>query len=320
MLRHDSTYRRLFRHRPLIEDLLREVAPGPWLEKADFQSLEPLPARFVGPKLQQRESDAVWRLRVGGDHWCYVYVLVELQSTVDRFMALRVLAYVALLWQSIADHGGLTPEGLLPPVLPIVLYNGEERWWAPCEIEELIAESPPGLESFRPRLRYQLLDEVHAENESLDPESLVSAILRLEQSRTLDELRPALTRLLALLHREDNDPLRRDFGLWLRQVLVPTRFPKLDPGELKPFQEWTTMLEQRVQQWYLEAEERGLEKGREEGTLRGLARALERQLELKFGPLDDSTRRRLHEADAARIERWLANVLEADRLDAVWNG
>lgn len=42
-------------------------------------------------------------------------------------MAVRIAAYVALLYQDLIEQKCLTPNGLLPPVLPVVLYNGEER-------------------------------------------------------------------------------------------------------------------------------------------------------------------------------------------------
>jgi hypothetical protein len=37
----------------------------------------------------------------------------------------------------------LTPNGKLPPVLPLVLYNGEKRWKAAQNISQLI-ETIPG--------------------------------------------------------------------------------------------------------------------------------------------------------------------------------
>ncbi len=55
---------------------------------------------------------------------------------------------------------GQQPAGQkLPPVLPIVLYNGQPRWSAATDIAQLI-EPPPGkLRDYTPQLRYLLLDE-----------------------------------------------------------------------------------------------------------------------------------------------------------------
>ncbi|MEX1058175.1 MAG: Rpn family recombination-promoting nuclease/putative transposase [Natronospirillum sp.] len=60
-----------------------------------------------------------------GDQWLYVYLLLEFQSTVDPYMAVRIMTYLGLLYQYLVRQGELTPAGKLPPVLPVVLYNGQ---------------------------------------------------------------------------------------------------------------------------------------------------------------------------------------------------
>jgi len=53
-------------------------------------------------------------------------------------MAVRLMAYIALLYQDLLKQGELTAEGLLPLVIPLVLYNEEMAWWAPEELADLI--------------------------------------------------------------------------------------------------------------------------------------------------------------------------------------
>jgi hypothetical protein len=65
----------------------------------------------------------IWRLR-WGERWVYVYLLLEFQSRADRLMAVRLLTYVGLLYEDLAAAGEIPPGGRLPPVLPLVLYNG----------------------------------------------------------------------------------------------------------------------------------------------------------------------------------------------------
>jgi hypothetical protein len=64
-----------------------------------------------------------------------------------------------LLYQDLIKAKQLPKDGKLPPVLPIVLYNGVKPWDAAEELDELIETVPPGLEAYRPSLRYLLLDE-----------------------------------------------------------------------------------------------------------------------------------------------------------------
>jgi hypothetical protein len=102
-------------------------------------------------------------------------LLLEFQSQPDKYMALRIMTYVGLLYQDLIKMRG-TDKGIqsekLPPVMPIVLYNGEQKWNAAEEMSELIEEVPGGLSKYRPQARYLLLEEsrlVTEESASLLP-------------------------------------------------------------------------------------------------------------------------------------------------------
>jgi hypothetical protein len=141
----------------MVTDLLRGFVREDWVEELDFSTLDRFNDGYVSDDLREREDDIVWRARFRGT-WLYVYLLLEFQSGVDRFMAVRMMAYLGLLYQDIvrAERPGVGER--LPPVLPVVLYNGKPRWNAPEDIAELIADAPGGLDRYRPRLRYLLLD------------------------------------------------------------------------------------------------------------------------------------------------------------------
>ena len=111
----------------MVADLLRAVAQGDWIGDVDLDTLEKLPAEHVGDRGQQRRGDAVWRVRFH-DGWLYLLVLLEFQSGQDARMALRNLEYTALLYRELDRRGELGPPGRWPPVLPVVLYNGDAPW------------------------------------------------------------------------------------------------------------------------------------------------------------------------------------------------
>jgi hypothetical protein len=114
--------------------------------------------------------------------------LLEFQSTVDWHMAVRMMTDVGLLYEELIKQKQLSPGGRLPPVFPVVLYNGTRLWQAPTDIESLIARGPAGLEAFRPHLRYHLINEQTVKASELTTErNLAAAIFRLEQSRSRPE-------------------------------------------------------------------------------------------------------------------------------------
>lgn len=120
--RHDGSYRRLFSHPQMVEALLRRYVAQEWVDQLDFETLQAVPGHYVSKRLEQRESDLVWRLKLRpGVEWLYVYILLEFQSTADSFMAVRLLSYLTLLYEQLIDQKKLTRAKRLPPVLPIVL-------------------------------------------------------------------------------------------------------------------------------------------------------------------------------------------------------
>jgi hypothetical protein len=140
---HDNGYKRLFSHPEMVEDLIRGFVREDWVKDLDFTTLERVSGHYVTRQLRSRKSDVVWRKR-----WLYVYLLIEFQSTVDPWMAFRVMTYLGLFYQDLIWRRELT-EGKLPPVLPLVLYNGRAPWSAARDIAELIENVPGGLEQYR---------------------------------------------------------------------------------------------------------------------------------------------------------------------------
>ena len=68
-----------------------------------------------------------------------------------------------------------------------------------------------------------------------------------------------------------------------------------------------------------EGEARGRAEGRAEGLLQGGVKLLERLLIAKFGELPSDVKSRLEAASADDIERWAERVLDADRVEAVFD-
>jgi hypothetical protein len=173
---HDAAYKHLFTQPRMVQDLLEGFAAQGWSETLDLESVTALPASYVGHDLRQRHGDLVWRVRFRDDRWLYLVLLLEFQSNVDRSMAVRMLTYTGLLHQRLIDEGVLREHGALPPVLPIVIYNGRGPWTAPTDVADLLAATEAALAPYQPSQRYFLLDEVRTRPADLPPGNLVSAL------------------------------------------------------------------------------------------------------------------------------------------------
>ena len=297
--RHDGSYRLLFSHPRMVEDLLRgfltlEVPPGTgWLERgSEIQ---------VSDRLEKREQDLVWRLR-GVQEEPVQYLLLEFQSEPDPLMDLRMNVYRGLLLQGLVRSGEI-PRLTEALILPVVLYNGLQGWIGPRDAS------------------YRLIDMRRAPLPAA-PDNLVARLCELERSRTPEALTEAVEKLARLLAPAEMADLRRAFRAFLRQSLLPGRFPEAQIPALLDLEEMKPMLRETVREWTEDWERKGLEKGletgRREGHRDGEAALLIRLLEFKFGSLRPEDRSRIDAADAERLLAWGELVLTARSLDEVF--
>ena len=317
----DAAYKRLFSRPGMVRDLLRGFAARDWSETLDFGSLTPLPASYVSRDLQQRHGDLVWRVRFGGERWLYLVLLLEFQSGVDRAMAVRMLTYSGLLYQRLVAEGVLRERGELPPVLPVVIYNGRSPWTAPADVSELIAAGGPALARYQPSQQYFLLDEGRVDGGSLPAGNLVSALIALETNRDRARLPALLDTLIGLLGAQDDEELTDAFSAWAAQVLLPRRLRGTSSAPLPRLEEVRTMLAETVREWTEQWVEQGIEKGIEQGIEKGIEQGIEKGIEQgraeERALLCRLAARKFEAAAGERLAAALADVTDADRLAQV---
>ena len=283
MLPHDAACKLLFSFPAMVRDLLAGFFPREWVEELDLSTLERWPESTVSDDLRQRHQDRVWRVR-SRDRWLYVLVMLEFQSTVDRTMAVRILAYAALLYQDLLR----TSSDLLPPVLPIVLHHGRERWTAAEDVAGLAASPGAFLAPYQPAQRYFLLDVGSYTGSLPEGRNLVAGLIRLEHSRSPADVEAVLATLARWLSGPEHEGLRRAFGEWIRQAHAPARRPGMEWPALEDLSEDRPMLYETVKEWTVQ--------WRAEGRVEGQAEVVRRQAARKFGAM---TAERL----AAELER-----------------
>ena len=290
---HDAAYKNLFSHPRMVEDLLRGFVAAGWSDALDLATLQKLPAEFVSDDLRQRRGDTLWRVRFRDGTWLYLVVLLEFQSTVDKYMAVRMLVYTGLLYQDLILRGGLGPGRELPPVLPVVLYNGPTRWTAATDVARLIAPVSQTLEPYQPSQRYFLLDEGACGDDDLPRHNLVSALIALENSQSSAGMERTVGMLVDWFRGSGQPELKRAFEEWISRVLMPRRSGTKGPAPVLQLEEVRTMLAERVKEWMRPWFEAGIEQGIKQGIEQGRTGGrglLCRQAARKFG---DETAERL---------------------------
>ena len=93
MAEHDNSYKLMFSHAQMVEDLLRGFVKEAWVQQVDFPTLEKVNASFVSDDLKNREDDVIWRVKCKGQ-WLYVPIPRQARFTVET--RLFVQAHLSL--------------------------------------------------------------------------------------------------------------------------------------------------------------------------------------------------------------------------------
>jgi hypothetical protein len=235
-------------------------------------------------------------------------------------MALRIMVYLGLLYQDLIKRKEVTAPGRLPPVFPIVIYNGDEPWSAPRDVAELVEALSGGLDAWCPHLRYHVLDEGRVTE--LADDNTVSDLIRLETGPDTAQLQRVVAALAQRLRSPENTELRRALTVWINRVVLKRLIPGAEIPEVNELKEIETMLAERVvtwtETWKREGMQQGMREGVQQGMQQGKSAVLSRLLRRRFGTISAATQARLESAAAEQIESWVENILDATTLDEVF--
>jgi len=265
---HDSGYKKLFSNRTIFRQLLETFVNQEWVHSLNFDNCESLDKSFISEHYKETESDLIYKVQFH-DREVYIYILIEFQSTVDPFMALRVLNYITNFYMDfLVNNRGVKK---LPAVFPIVLYNGSAPWTAPVNLSALIEQNPP-LGRFALDFEYFLIVENQYTQEALlNIRNIVSMLFLAESHYDVEMLEVELLNLYS--SAEDKQAVSL-FLNWFKQLAVHGRIEPADYQDL----EYIYRNEEEVKMMLVTALERdrqrffqnGLREGRQEGKQEGL--------------------------------------------------
>ena len=239
--------------------MLEGFIDEPFVRRIDFGTLREEKTNTISDDEKERESDAIGSVRVG-DTRLYIYILIEFQRTVDPWMPLRFSRYVQRfydVWQK--NHAA--SEGL-PPILPVLLYNGRHKWTAKRSLQQMVHKqiSPKYILSLHylpiiiRGISRKKLARIH---------NGVSAIFLAEKldEKHLDE---TINEIVDIKKTEFPEAKAAIAG-WFRSYFQLAGTPDQIVTVLEDTGRTRSMLETTIEKWKQKGVEEGLERGRQEG-------------------------------------------------------
>jgi len=184
--KYDSPYKQMFSNLTILKQLLIYFVNQDFIHDLDFDTFETINKSFTSKKYKDTESDLIVKFKLkNSDEEMYFYILLEFQSSVDKFMSVRILNYITSLYISMIETSKKKGETYksLPPVFPIMLYNGNETWTSKENISELI-ENNDLLGDYGINFKYFKIAENEFSKETLESiRNIVSTLFLFESKQ-----------------------------------------------------------------------------------------------------------------------------------------
>ena len=305
-----------------MRELLEVFAPPGIAELLDYKTLRKESGKYITPAMKRREQDVVWSIKLNGLR-IYLYFLFEFQSSIDKGMPVRMLQYVAAVYDHLVRSNAINLSDGLPPVLPIVIYNGSTRWKQSTEIFDLIQSHPDELTEFQPRLKFWLLDEGSYRAEYLEGlQRIMAAIFRMEHADDTEDVKRAFRYMNLTIAKS---PYKKAIGKAVMKwalFRLNSKLPELPEMDVDEILKGTEMLEANLDRIRANAVAEGVLIGELRGELRGKLEGestlLERQIVKRFGTITEEIRSRLRLATTDKLETWAERILDARTLAEVF--
>ncbi|HLT37760.1 MAG TPA: Rpn family recombination-promoting nuclease/putative transposase, partial [Enhygromyxa sp.] len=170
---HDALFKAAFEQPEHAGGLFRSILPADLSALIAWDTLTPEPGSFVDPELADSHSDMLFSAKLG-DERALLYLLLEHQSTKDRWMPLRMLSSQVAIWKRCIKTDSDAP---LPLIIPAIISHAPGGWTAPVRFEDLFVPHPsslPSLVHLIPHFSLLLEDLTHVSDADLKSRTLAA--------------------------------------------------------------------------------------------------------------------------------------------------
>lgn len=218
----------------------------PILKNVRAEDIEDVSERYIPMFTEERNSDTVKRVKISDKNLFYFISLIEHKTKVDYNVSMQLLRYMVCIWEDYEkemekQHRGIsrTKGFRYPPILPVVYYEGKEKWNASGNIRDRIMFHK-AFEPFTPGFFYKLIqlnsystEELIEKKDGLSLVMLINRIQEAEEFRELNLPEDYLKNLSEHSTEEVLDILERVIRVMLRHFKVSEEEVEAFTGQVK---------------------------------------------------------------------------------------
>lgn len=317
---YDKSYKQLFSNKTIFKQLIQSFVDEPWVKKVNFDSAELINKTYISNRYKKRESDLIYKLNFEGND-LYIYLLLEFQSSPDKFMPVRVLNYITSLYLDMIKRKGDNIK--LPPIFPLVLYNGDKKWNYSNNISDLI-ENSHLIGDYALNFKHLLLKENEYSLEKLlKIGNIVSTLFISESHYDIELLKDEL---LKLYDNEQDKTACKIFFNFFQQMYINEKIEEIDYNKIEEVyttkEEVNSMLLNAIRKEKEDIRIQGRLEGRVEGRLEGkletARQRLKNLLNRKFGNVSENILSKIDSCEKAEnLEKSIDSIFDINSPEEI---
>ena len=152
---HSEFFTDIMGRKENAQNLLKKALPEDIQEQLDLDSLRVEKGSYVDEDQKKHFSDLIFSLNLKKGDLAKVYCLLEHKSTPEVMVSLQVLRYMVLEWHNIVKQREVVGQ-VLPPIIPIVVYQGHQRWNVGRDFHSIIDFPSDSFKVLVPNFEYLL--------------------------------------------------------------------------------------------------------------------------------------------------------------------
>ncbi|WP_147564376.1 Rpn family recombination-promoting nuclease/putative transposase [Clostridium tyrobutyricum] len=322
---HDVGYKYIFSHKETFLELLRSFVKKDWVNLIKSEDLMLIDKSYILEDFSEEESDIVYKVNICGQDVIF-YILLEFQSRVDYRMPMRLLFYIVELWRerlkNTAKKDIRNKNFKLPSVVPMVLYNGKNKWTASRNFKDILNSN----ELFGENVidfRYILFDVYRYDEGQLEKmANMVSTVFLLDKEISREDLMKRL-RLTAYVLKKITPEQFDILKMWLKGIMKPRLdtesrtkveeiLEKSSQGEVDIM---VSNLGKSIDNIIREGRKEGIKAGRKEGRKEGKAELIIKMLAKKFIKLPDGYVNRIANLSDETLDKIAVDILDMEKVE-----
>lgn len=192
----DSGGKVIFDDHTLCSQFLRDYVDLPYMKGIRPEDIEDVSEQYVTLFAEERNSDRVKRVHVGGGKDPFFLVsLIEHKTAPDYNVCMQVFRYMVYIWETYEKEAESIQKGmakredfLYPPILPIIYYEGAKSWNVPRDFRSRIREGSI-FEKYLPNFEYYLVPLRDYSNEMLmEKKDEISLVMMINKLQTAEDI------------------------------------------------------------------------------------------------------------------------------------